>query len=695
MDDDLPDHRCQLLDSDYDIHDDDDDDYDFNNYDNGDSYEYEREAPGGEEPLMLSSANGKMMLKLRVPKKEESISSSSSSASSSTSSSSTAVGNDDIDNNNNNEKEVVKKRICSICDTVFSSGKALGGHMRVHVQFHKSNDLSEIPLPKLKLKKVKRSLLVAGEDSKRKWRNYNSKDYNLRDLIMRNGRPTCSLCNKTFPSPKSLFGHMRCHPERQWRGMLPPPPPPPFRPPVATKNSSSSTVSDTTSKAIRREDQFDSTATTPTTSAAAAAATSGPVIVVDLLQSISGWSMTAKRGRKSLISSSSAAAENDQIPDTAVLGLLMLANSGERNFNCISSPPPCEKKQQPKLEIDCETRSNCHLEGQEIGDRERLCDYYISSKRKMGKQLQIELEAKREINLSKWPTSKKLRIEERAESVAASVTNGLGLPRIEERDNSESLKFFMEKEPAGVEVDGEKNDNEMMSRKKRRKRRMTKMIRDLELQLEEVEVEVEVEVEEEVALIEGKGEAEKYRCTTCNKCFPTHQALGGHRSGHYKFKNYYFMEGFAPAPAPAPAAAFATTATPTQDDHIYEGKVAAASAAAELTLSTSAAAIHSCKICNKTFPSGQALGGHKRYHWAGKVGGISTAESSSAAAGSSVFSVEIGSERAAERRILSFDLNELPAIEEEAAAAVENESTLSLFPSGPAACLPSSSFSLC
>ncbi|KAJ6685819.1 FINGER PROTEIN putative-RELATED [Salix purpurea] len=39
------------------------------------------------------------------------------------------------------------------------------------------------------------------------------------------------------------------------------------------------------------------------------------------------------------------------------------------------------------------------------------------------------------------------------------------------------------------------------------------------------------------------------------------------------------------------------------------------------TVSNGSGRVHECSICHKTFPTGQALGGHKRCHYEGIIGG--------------------------------------------------------------------------
>ncbi|XP_047070449.1 zinc finger protein 1-like [Lolium rigidum] len=77
-----------------------------------------------------------------------------------------------------------------------------------------------------------------------------------------------------------------------------------------------------------------------------------------------------------------------------------------------------------------------------------------------------------------------------------------------------------------------------------------------------------------------------YECSVCGKVYASYQALGGHKTSHRK----------PPAPpAQAPPAG---------------GAGDEASVVAE-------ARVHRCSLCDRTFPSGQALGGHKRLHYEG------------------------------------------------------------------------------
>lgn len=99
-----------------------------------------------------------------------------------------------------------------------------------------------------------------------------------------------------------------------------------------------------------------------------------------------------------------------------------------------------------------------------------------------------------------------------------------------------------------------------------------------------------------------------YKCSVCNKAFPSYQALGGHKASHRK--------------STTSSSSDAAVATAGGDN------------VSTSTVSTSGGRTHECSICHKTFPTGQALGGHKRCHYDGgsgnSTGGVTSSEGGAA-----------------------------------------------------------------
>ncbi|PIN20746.1 hypothetical protein CDL12_06563 [Handroanthus impetiginosus] len=136
----------------------------------------------------------------------------------------------------------------------------------------------------------------------------------------------------------------------------------------------------------------------------------------------------------------------------------------------------------------------------------------------------------------------------------------------------------------------------------------------------------QIQTQKRVPPVVTSGEQSKsvYKCSVCDKVFGSYQALGGHKASHRKFT--------------------------CGDDH---------SAASVATTTTSATAsgggrTHECSICHKCFPTGQALGGHKRCHYDGGA-----PSGNGAGAGSSALTSSEGVGSTVTHR--DFDLN-LPAL---------------------------------
>ncbi|KAL1806064.1 hypothetical protein DCAR_0831818 [Daucus carota subsp. sativus] len=113
--------------------------------------------------------------------------------------------------------------------------------------------------------------------------------------------------------------------------------------------------------------------------------------------------------------------------------------------------------------------------------------------------------------------------------------------------------------------------------------------------------------------------ARVFECKTCNRQFPSFQALGGHRASHKKPR----LMGLDPL-----------------EDHEQE------------ELSPAKPKVHECSICGLEFAIGQALGGHMRRHRGGGSGSPTVNEK--------INHLIPVVKKSNSRRIMSLDLNLTP-----------------------------------
>ncbi|KAI3673368.1 hypothetical protein L6452_39486 [Arctium lappa] len=116
--------------------------------------------------------------------------------------------------------------------------------------------------------------------------------------------------------------------------------------------------------------------------------------------------------------------------------------------------------------------------------------------------------------------------------------------------------------------------------------------------------------------IKGSSNKRKFECVTCNKCFHSYQALGGHKASHKKVKICFDSK---------PANENTIGHEPVLDhdqtingydqetfsDHQEPSSFNLGDGSLNKTMVLGG---HECSICLKMFSSGQALGGHKRSH---------------------------------------------------------------------------------
>ncbi|KAE8695851.1 Zinc finger protein ZAT10 [Hibiscus syriacus] len=131
----------------------------------------------------------------------------------------------------------------------------------------------------------------------------------------------------------------------------------------------------------------------------------------------------------------------------------------------------------------------------------------------------------------------------------------------------------------------------------------------------------------------SSGKKLSYKCSVCNKAFNSYQALGGHKASHRKLSG--------------------------GNEDQSTSSIGTSGGVINLAAATNPSGrSHECSICHKTFPTGQALGGHKRCHYEGGAAGNSASASAvttSEGAGSTNTTTHISNR--------GFDLN-MPALPE-------------------------------
>ncbi|OMO51164.1 reverse transcriptase [Corchorus capsularis] len=247
------------------------------------------------------------------------------------------------------------QHICPVCSRGFSSGKALGGHIRIHTKGIKNSrhrKLSKLQ-PRNYIHRAKAKKRISKKTGLPPKAAADDDDLNNKDDD-EDEKFSCAVCNKEFRSKKSLFGHMRNHPDRKWRGIKPPP--------NSEKNSCCSSVSEN-EEAVQVVDQISATETDEASA--------------DLFKSLPKWSYATKP-------------ISDEIPEAAYCLMKLARGQSFDLAQLMLHKGPSEVKK--RCHFDGKGKGKLKIE-QDIQERlpcKRADSYRSGEEKKMGKPINYE-----------------------------------------------------------------------------------------------------------------------------------------------------------------------------------------------------------------------------------------------------------------------------------------------------------------
>jgi Wiskott-Aldrich syndrome protein len=387
----------------------------------------------------------------------------------------------------------------------------------------------------------------------------------------------CPECHKWFASEKAMFGHLRKHPERGYKGAT--------RPTATASAAAAAAVAGDkkpTKKAPRKETGV------PAINMAAAAAATKALGEAELSTK---WPASAKRGRTPVAPMPQASSCSEE--EEAAMILLELASSSRTSS---------ETQQQQSVEpVRAPDAVSGHQIQMSVVEEPMLLDHPTEAEQQIV-QLENALELSAE---SQTPAVKQvtdLVITTEAVLIVVPANNKPIFPSLDSG--------------AGDKV----------TKKQRRVTNPEQMAASTPPPSEGAVVRTPP-----ARRIPSPASDKKHTCQTCGKSFPTHQALGGHMASHVKgakttsarhddLTAVQAMHNIlARRDQQSAGNGNGNVTIPASAGALQERQDAQPPPAQAPTQQTAptpqTAAPHVCDECHLIFPSGQALGGHKRKHW--------------------------------------------------------------------------------
>ncbi|OIW18510.1 hypothetical protein TanjilG_13262 [Lupinus angustifolius] len=491
------------------------------------------------------------------------------------------------------DQESVKQQyMCKFCSKCFPCGRSLGGHVRAHITNLSSSADTEDKEKEKVVGSEAGTTINTGyglrENPKKTWRIADSTSEDT--LLTLTTEKFCRECGKGFQSWKALFGHMKCHTDKE----------------RVSNNNNNSLVEDQDSvtnnnassshnQKLISDSQSDNEATAP-----------------------SRRRRSKRRRTRYIVGSanpsfSSPVSEAEQEQEDVAMSLIMLSRdlSPWSGFNSVadhfSDYNSAYFKPSSSVQTGIEKMKKPVLN----------CSYEIATMIKQSeKKLEFGNSASGNLN-SKGKNSEPLAAE--------FIKN--------EKGKKCELDYVSALEDSEVELGKDRvNGSESVLSKSTITNKYNSIKTDFfcsELKSKSLQNWAE-KASEAAEFSNNTHKRGKFECATCNKIFHSYQALGGHRASHKRSKSCFVTRKESSensienelSPDPITESKFMKN---IDNEYLVEPEVNAAgydNEVADTVTESKKSKVHECPICFKVFQSGQALGGHKRSHLA--IGSEST-----------------------------------------------------------------------